>query len=118
MEQQEENTNRNKTILQKQHLTRQNTDYYKNKVTKHNNNNIILQSNKSNKQNCSCCNPKVCYTKILTVYFNLPIEGTALAPRGTTFLTVYAKHMILANAVEYTKSPLLHGGVQYMHMTG
>ena len=45
-------------------------------------------------------NKGVVARQLLQCYFKLPIEGAALTPRGTTFLTVYAKHIILANTVE------------------
>ena len=45
-------------------------------------------------------NKGVVARQLLQCYFKLPIDGTALTPRGTTFLTVYAKHIILANTVE------------------
>ena len=44
--------------------------------------------------------------QLLQCYFKLVTEGTSLTPRGTTFLMVYAIHMSLATAVEYTRSPL------------
>ena len=44
--------------------------------------------------------------QLLQCYFKLPIEGTSPTPRGTTFLTMYGIHMILATAVEYTRSSL------------
>ena len=45
-------------------------------------------------------NKGVVARQLLQCYFKLPIEGTALNPRGTTFSTVHAKHIIPANSVK------------------
>ena len=49
---------------------------------------------------------KVVAQQLLHCYFKLPIEGSNPTPRGTTGLTEYAIHMIVATAVEYTRSQL------------